>query len=142
MYHQPKLKRAQNQQKLANKISEQNPVLVKKKNPHLIHSQHHRSACRILNESHDCSTIFIISYQTLAQCMCQSGTPISNMYNLHNILYKISHNSISKPRAEQKNRYSIKYLRNISWDIYMSIISQNKIYPYLRHVPAVCPMFQ
>ena len=37
-----------------------------------------------------CSTIFIISYQTLAQCMCQSSTPIHYMYNLHNILYKIS----------------------------------------------------
>ena len=77
-----------------------------------------------------CSTIFIISYQTLAQCMCQSSTSIRNMYNLHNILYKITYNSILKPCVEQKKRHSIKYFRNISWDIYMSIISQNKIYPY------------
>ena len=34
------------------------------------------------------STIFVTSYQTLAQCMCQSSTPIRNIYNLHNILYK------------------------------------------------------
>ena len=95
-----------------------------------------------------CSTIFIISYQTLAQCMCQSSTPIRNMYNLQNILYKISYNSISKPCVEQKKRYSIKYFRNISWDIYMSIISQNKIYPYFAwcaccvpHVPVSSPRY-
>ena len=45
---------------------------------------------------------FIISYQLLAKCMCQSSTPIRNMYNLHNILCKISYNSISKPCVEQK----------------------------------------
>ena len=29
-----------------------------------------------------------------------------------------------------KKRYSIKWFRNISWDIFMSIISQNKMYPF------------
>ena len=50
----------------------------------------------------------------------------------------MSDNSISKPCVEQKK--NIQW--NISRDIYMSIISQNKIYPYLRNVPAVCSMFQ
>ena len=85
--------------------------------------------------------------QTLAQCMCQSSTPIRNMYNLRDKIYKISYNSISKPCVEQKNkRYSIKYFRNISWDLYMSIISQNEIYPYFAwcgcfgpHVPVSSP---
>ena len=35
-----------------------------------------------------------------------------------------------------------QYNRDISWDIYMPIISQNKIYLYLRNVSAVWPMFQ
>ena len=39
----------------------------------------------------------------------------------------------------RKKRCSIKYFRGISWDIYMSIIYQNRIYPYLRNVPAVSP---
>ena len=41
-----------------------------------------------------------------------------------------------------ERKYSIKSFRDISWDIHMSIISQNEIHPYLRNVPAVCPLFQ
>ena len=48
-----------------------------------------------------CSIIFRISYQTLAQCMCQSSTLIHYMYNLHNILNKISYNSISSACVEE-----------------------------------------
>ena len=47
-------------------------------------------------------------------CMCQSRTPIPNMQNLHNILYKILYAAILKPCVEQKKKYSIKYFRNIS----------------------------
>ena len=89
VYHQPKLKR--NSAYL--KISKQNPVSVKKKIPDIFST----SSKRLQDpkwKSRLCSTIFIISYQTLAQCMCQSSTPIHYMYNLHNILYKISYNSI------------------------------------------------
>ena len=110
------------------KILEQNPASDKKK--YLIHSQLHRNACRIPNESQGCAQqFFIISYQTLAQCMCQSSTPNCYMYNLHNILQNIIQFNI-ETICWTKKRYSIKYFRNISWNIYMSIISQNKIYPY------------
>ena len=124
MYHQPKLKR-----EIVHVLEYQYKILYQSKQ---IPDTFSTSSKRL----HDpkwkskCSTISIISYQTLAQCMCQSSTPIRNMCNLHNILYKISYNSISKPCVEQKKRYSTKYFRNISWVIYMSIISQNKIYPY------------
>ena len=135
VYQQPKLKR---EILLISKFH--NKILYQSKN-YLMHSQLHRNACRIPNESqgHVCSTIFIISYQTLAQCMCQSSTPIRNMYNLHNILYKISYNSISKPCVEQKKIYSRKYFRNISWHIYMSIIYQNKIFPYFAWCACCVP---
>ena len=112
-------------------IYKQNPVSVKKN--YLIHFLHTTSSKHLQDpiwKSRLWWTFIFISHQTLAQCMCQSSTPIRNMYNLHRILYKISYNSISKPCVEQKEIYSIKYFRNISWDINISIISQNKIYPY------------
>ena len=96
------------------KISEKNPVSVKKKLPDTFSTSSKRlQDCKW--KPRLCSTIFIISYQILAgangvsagsfaQCMCQSSTPIRNMYNLHNILYKISYNSISKPCVEQKKK--------------------------------------
>ena len=88
VYHQPKLKR-----EIVHISKFQNKILYQSKKKYLIHSQLHQSACRIPNESQGCAqTFFIISYQTLAQCMCQSSTPIHYMYNLHNILYKISYN--------------------------------------------------
>ena len=80
--------------------------------------------------------------KTLAQCMCQSSTPIRYMYNLHNILYKISYNSTSETCVEQK--------KSIQWNIleifHGTSICQSflniKYIPILRNVPAVCPMFQ
>ena len=93
VYHQPKLKREiVHISKFHNKIL----YLSKKDLPDTF-----STSWKCLQDpkwkSRLCSTIFIISYQTLAQCMCQSSTPIRNMYNLHNILCKISYNSISKP---------------------------------------------
>ena len=88
------------------------------------------------------STFFIISYQTLAKCMCQSSTPIRNKYNLHDILYKISYTSISKPCFGQKKKCSMKYFRNISLESICQLFLKIKYIPILRNVSAVCPMFQ
>ena len=75
--------------------------------------------------------------------MCQSSTPIRNMYNLHNILYqKVIQFNIETYMCWTEKKLLKQYFKDISWDIYMPIISQNKIYLYLRSVSAVCPMFQ
>ena len=110
------------------KISEQNPVSVKKNTWYILNFIEALAGSQMKVKATLNNFYNFISYP--AQCMCQSSTPIRNMYNLHNTQYKISYNSISKPCVEQNKRCSIKCFRNISWDIYMSSISQNKIYPY------------
>ena len=88
VYHQPKLYKKRDSAYF--KISEQNPASVKKKFPDTFS----HSSKRLQDpkwKSRLCSTIFIISYQTLAQCMCQSSTPIRNMYNLHHRYYTKYH---------------------------------------------------
>ena len=98
-YHQPKLKR-----EIVHISKFQNKILYHQKKIPDTFSTSSKCLQDPKWRSRLCSTIFIISYQTLAQCMCQSSTPIHNMYNLHNILYKISYNSISKPCVEQKKK--------------------------------------
>ena len=110
------------------KISEQNPVSVKKN--YLIHSQLHRSACRIPNESQGCARQFLWFHIKSLHNVGANQVHQFAICTICKIFFKISYNSISKPCVEQKKRYSIKYFRNISWDIYMSIVSHNKIYPY------------
>ena len=102
VYHQPKLKR-----EIMHISKFQNKILYQSKKEYLpdTFSTSLKRLQDLKWKSRLCSTIFLIQYQTLAQCMCQSSTPIRNMYNLHDILYKISYNSISKPCVEQKKKY-------------------------------------
>ena len=97
VYHQPNLKR-----EILHISKFQNKILYQSKKIPDTFSTSSKRLQDLKWKSRLCSTIFIISYETLAQCMCQSSTPIRYMYNLHNILYKISYNSISKPCLEQK----------------------------------------
>ena len=126
------------------KISEQNPVSVKKKQTtYLIHSQLHQSAYRIPNESQGCAQQFLWFHIKPLHNVCANQVHQFTIYKIC-ITYYIKCHTIQYRNnvLNRKKWYSIKYFRNISWDIYTSIISQNKIYPYLRNVPAVCPMFQ
>ena len=138
VYHQPKLKR-----EIVRIWKFQNKILYQsKKIPDTFSTSSKRLQDPKL-KSRLCSNIFIISYQTLAQYMCQSSTPIHYMYNLHNILYKISYNSISKPCVEKKKK-------DIQWNILeifhgtsiCQLFLKIKYIPILRNVHAVCPMFQ
>ena len=108
------------------KISKQNPVSVKKHTWYILNFIEALAGSQMKVKA--VLKKFKISYQTLAQYMCQSSTPIHYMYNLHNILYKISYNSISKPCVEKK--------KDIQWNILEIFHGTSmcqlflKIYPY------------
>ena len=127
VYHQPKLKREITLVHIS-KISEQNPVSVTKKNPD--RPTFSTSSKRLQDpkwKSRLCLTICVISYQTLANaCANQLHQYVQfAKYTIQNIIqFNI------ETMCWTEKIYSIKYFRNISWDIYMSIISQNKIYPH------------
>ena len=126
VYHQPKLNREiVHISKFQNKILYQSK---KKELPHTFSTSSKRLQDRKW-KSRLCSTIFVISYQTLAQCMCHQVHQFA-VCTICIIYYTKYHTIQYWNRVEQKKIYSIKYFRNILWDIYMSIISLNKIYPY------------
>ena len=136
-YHQQKLKR-----EIVHISKFQNKILYQSKK---IPDTFSTSSKRLQEpkwKSMLCSTIFIISYQTLRN-VCVNQVHQFAICTICTIHYTKYHTIQYRNHVlNRKKRYSIKYFRNISWDIYMSIISQIKYIPILRNMPAVCPMFQ
>ena len=126
VYHQPKLKR-----EIVHISKFHNEILYQSKKIYLIHSQFHRSACRIRNESKGCAQHDNFISNPCTMYPCANKVHQFTIYTICVIYYTKYHTIQYRNHVmNRKKRYLFKYFRNISWDIYISIISQNEIYPY------------
>ena len=123
VHHQPKLKR-----EIVHNSKFQYKILYQSKNNYLIHSQLHRSACRIPNESQGGAQQFLWFHIKPLHNVCANQVQQFAICTICIIYYTKYHTIQYRDHVlNRKKRYSTKYFRNISWVIYMSIISQNKI---------------